>query len=218
VEGAEEKHLARFQSHQDAIQARNGPAEEARRILEAALRKMNFPDLRILVAQTIDLEDDRIVDALVKLRAEEMQLDLAMSDQNDLPKRRSHDLEKIEALRKEYKRANYASHSLLLDRSVLEDVLSGLGLQTVDLQSALNRVRKTIRRADTGRRRPYHSSRRSRRRQRDTAYGVEDVAGTVAWELAKVVIRGGTRGRGSGIKIKDRDRSDGGGFKTGGRF
>jgi len=87
VEGAEERHLARSKSHQDAIEARTGPAEEARKILATALRKMNFPDLRIMVAQTVELEDDRIVDRLVKLRAEEMQLDLAISDGNGLPNR-----------------------------------------------------------------------------------------------------------------------------------
>ena len=223
VESAEEKHLTRSKSHQDAVEARTGPAEEAHKLLATALRKMNFPDLRIMVAQTVELEDDRIVDRLVKLRAEEIQLDLAISDRNRLPNRRSRDLKIAESLRKEYKRANYASHNLLLDRAVLEDVLSDLKSQVIDLRAGLKRVRKTIRRADDGRRRPYQSSRgrRSRRRQRDTAYGFEDVAGTVAWELAKVVIRGGGSVLGGDVDLDDfgdgGDRDDGG-FKTGGRF
>ena len=87
---------------------------------------MSFPDLRVLVAQTVELEDDEIVDELVRLRAEEMQLDLEMTDQTTLPDRRRRDLKQIEALRKGYKRASYASDNLVIDQSVLEDVISDL--------------------------------------------------------------------------------------------
>lgn len=235
IETAEELHLARSESHTSALSAKTGPAEKARKVLAGALHKMSFPDLRVLVAQTVELEDDEIVDELVKLRAEEIQLDLEMTDQNQLPQRRGRDLKQIEALRRGYKRASYASGSIFIDQSVLEDVMSDLHSNTLDLKKALKRIRKTIRRGDrggrgggyggggvggyggSGRRSRHKSYRRSRRHRRyDTAYGWEDVAATVVVELAKAAMGGD----GDGINLDDfgGGSDSGGGYKTGGRF
>lgn len=232
IETAEEAHLARSESHTSALNEKTGPAEKARQVLATALHKMSFPDLRVLVAQTVELEDDEIVDELVKLRAEEMQLDLEMTDQNRLPKRRRRDLKQVEALRKGYKRASYASHSILIDQSVLEDVVSDLRSDTLNLEKALKRIRKTIKRADRddrdggygGSRRRSHSrsKKRSRRHRRyDTAYGLEDVAAVVVSELARAALRGGGSYGGSRSRRGGASRRRGGskgGFKTGGRF
>lgn len=231
IEAAEEAHLARTESHTRALRADTGPAEKARRVLADALRKMSFPDLRILVAQTVELEDDELVDTLVRLRAEEMQLDLEITDQTTLPDRRRRDLKQVEALRKGYKRASYASGNILIDQSVLEDVISDLHSDTLNLDKALKRVRKTIRRrrddhdGDGGggyggrRHRSYKRSRRHRRH--DTAYGWEDLAATVVIELAKGALKsgGGYKGssRRSGRSGGGRSRG-GGGFKTRDRF
>ena len=227
IETAEEAHLKRSESHTSALHAKTGPAEKARQVLAGALHKMSFPDLRVLVAQTVELEDDEIVDELVKLRAEEMQLDLEMTDQDQLPQRRGRDLKQIEALRKGYKRASYASGNILIDQSVLEDVISDLRSNTLDLDKALKRIRKTIKRRDRGGhgggggygggkyKSRHRSGRRSRRHSRyDTAYGWEDVAATVVFELAKAAMTGD--GGGDGIDFGG--GSDGGGYKTGGRF
>lgn len=238
IEAAEEAHLVRSEDHTKALQAETGPAEQARQVLAGALRQMSFPDLRVLVAQTVELEDDEIVDDLVKLRAEEMQLDLEMTDQNTLPKRRGRDLKQIEALRKGYKRASYASGHLLIDQSVLEDVISDLNSGTLNLEKALKRIRKTIKRSNSrsgggpggGRHRSRHRSRRRSRGYRgyDTAYGFEDVAATVVIELTKAAMRGGGRrgggsggfggGSSGGGSSGGGSGKSGGGYKTGGRF
>lgn len=234
IEAAEAAHLARSATHTSALQAKTGPAEEARQVLAEALHRMSFPDLRVLVSQTIESEDDEIVDGLVRLRAEEMQLDLEMTDQTTLPQRRSRELEQIEALRNGYKRASYASHSLLIDPSVLEDVLIGLRADDLSLEQALSRVRKTIKRADQGGGGAGPSMRRSgdrsrRYRRDDTAYGFEDIAAQVAIELAKAAIRHGGRSKGFDIDLGGSRRGGGkpktgsgrsgrGGYKTGGRF
>lgn len=234
IEAAETVHLVRSNAHTQAQQAETGPAEEARQILAEALRKMTFPDLRVLVAQTVESEDDEIVDKLVKLRAEEMQLDLEMTDHSLLPDRRSRDLERVEALRRGYKRASYASNRLMLDRSVLEDVLSDIRSTDLETDRALGRMRKTMKHNDgvdprqegTSRRRSGRPSRRYRRD--DTGYGLEDVAVTVALELARAAIRSGGRSAGIDIDLGGFGRGPKGGgggsggksegYKTGGRF
>ncbi len=232
IEAAEETHLARTKNHTRALQADTGPAEQARRVLAEALRQMSFPDLRVLVAQTVELEDDEIVDELVRLRAEEMQLDLEMTDQTMLPERRRRELQQIESLRKGYKCASYASGNILIDQSILEDVISDLHSDTLHLDKALKRIRKTIRRAGNDRDgrggsggyggKRYRASKRHRRHRRyDTAYGWEDIAATVVVELAKGALNSGGGYRGSshrrGKPGSGRSRG-GGGFKTGDRF
>ncbi|MEO1027948.1 MAG: hypothetical protein AAFX02_02710 [Pseudomonadota bacterium] len=229
VEAAEKQHLERAESHQAALSAETGPAEEARTVLAAALRKMSFPDLRTMVAQTVELEDDRIVDELVRLRAEEMQLEIAIKDDTGLPNRRRDDLRDFEALRSMFKRANYASHRIQMDKAVLEDVLSDLKSGKYDPESALKRIRKTVRRSDEddwsggsggGRHHKRYKSRRRRHRYGgwDTPYGnaAGDIGTIVAWELAKAAL-GGKRGGGGGGGI---DLGDIGGddWFTGGGF
>lgn len=238
IETAEEAHLARSESHATALQAETGFAAKARYVLAEALRKMSFPGLRVLVAQTIELEDDEIVDGLVKLRAEEMQLDLEVTDQEALPKRHSRELKRIEHLRKDYKRASYASRSIWVDQTVLEDAIFDVRSENLDLGKALKRVRKTIKRRSKGEqnRRRTRDDRSRHYRRDDTGYGLKDVAATVAIEIAKEVLRSGGRSsgfdidfggqkRGSGRRKgshsrgrSDRGRSSRGGYKTGDRF
>lgn len=233
VEAAEKEHLERAKSHQEALSAEAGPAEEARVVMASALRKMSFPDLRIMVAQTTDLEDDRIVDELVRLRAEEMQLEIAIKDAGRLPGRRREDLEDIERLRSLFKRANYASHYVQIHRPVLEDALGDMRAGGHDPEAALNRIRKTIRRSDDdgdwggGGRGRYHKRYQSRRRRHkygrwDTAYGdiAGDIGTVVVWELAKAALGGGrgTRGGGGGVDLGDLGDLGGDDWFTGGGF
>lgn len=237
VEAAEKEHLDRAESHQEALSADSGPAEEARTVLAAALRKMSFPDLRTMVAQTVELEDDRIVDELVRLRAEEMQLEIAIKDDTRLPDRRRDDLRDIETFRSIFKRADFASYHIEIDRAVLEDVLGDIKSDDYDPETALKRIRKTARRADNdwggggggrGGRGRYHKKYKSRRRRHyggwDTPYrgAAGDIGTIVAWELAKAALggRGGGGGGSGGIDIGGIDLGDIGGddWFTGGGF
>ena len=59
IAAAEEAHRAMAQRHEAALKEEAGPAVEARELLAAELRKASFPDLRVLAAETVELEDDQ---------------------------------------------------------------------------------------------------------------------------------------------------------------
>ncbi|MEO1407149.1 MAG: hypothetical protein AAFV54_11745, partial [Pseudomonadota bacterium] len=104
IEAAELEHLKTVELHDSALENGAGPAQKAQRLLEDGLKSKSFPDLRVLAAETLDLDDDRIVDALVKLRAEEMSLELEAERNFRLPDRRRKDLQTLERLRRRFKR------------------------------------------------------------------------------------------------------------------
>ena len=207
IEQSEAAHLAKARAHQDALQARTGPAEEARQVIEQELRKASFPDLRVLAAQTITLDDDELVDELVKLRAEEMQLDLSALENAALPERRRWELKKLEALRSKFKDAGFDSayitfHTAALDEAV-DDLLGG----DRSVEKVIKRLAKGLKRLDRRRK----GRRRSGRDYGRRSSGFEQVLGDVAWEIAREAMRGS----GGGFDIGDfgggsRRRGDGG--------
>ncbi len=68
IEAAEIHHTAMVERHEAALRQEAGPAREIRQSPEDALRNASFPDLRVLAAETVEPDDDRIVDKLVQLR------------------------------------------------------------------------------------------------------------------------------------------------------
>lgn len=241
IEQSETAHLAKARAHQDALQARTGPAEEARKVIEQELRKASFPDLRVLAAQTITLADDALVDDLVKLRAEEMQIDLSSSENAGLPERRRWELKKLEGLRSRFKQAGFDSAYVGFQASSLDEAIDDLLGGDRGVEKVIKRLAKGLRRLDR------HRGQKSRRRRnsRRRGSGFEQVLGDVAWEIAREAMRGGgsgggldiggfgggsSRRRGSGPKRRSpgRGRSSrrssssgkrgGGGFKTRDKF
>jgi hypothetical protein len=244
IVAAEEAHRAQAQRHEAALKEEAGPAVEARRLLEAELRKASFPDLRVLAAETVELEDDRIVDQLVRLRAEEMSLDLESGQRLIRPGLLREDLARMEALRRQFKEARFDSPYALMSRAAFEQMLGELARDRADVRDVLRRFSRSVKQAE-----PRSHPDFGGRRRRDTI-GLPDIAGGVLGgilgevleEVIEEVGRSGSRsggGSGSGPifpgppKRSSRPpgigggrsfpsggggRKRGGGFKTGGGF
>lgn len=187
IEQSEMAHLAKARAHQDALQARTGPAEEARILIEQELRKASFPDLRVLAAQTVTLDDDELVDRLVKLRAEEMQIELSARENAVLPERRRWELKKLEGLRSKFKKAGFDSAFIAFQEAALDEAVDDLLGGDRSVEKVIKRLAKGLRRLD----RRSGGKRRSRRDYRRRSSGFEQVLGDVAWEIAREAMRGG---------------------------
>jgi len=238
IEQSETAHLAKARAHQDALQARTGPAEEARIVIEQELRKASFPDLRVLAAQTITLDDDELVDQLVKLRAEEMQIELSARENAALPERRRWELKKLEGLRSKFKDAGFDSAYIAFQSAALDEAVDDLLGGDRGVEKVIKRLAKGMKRLDRRR----SGKRRDRRDYRRRSNGFEQVLGDVAWEIAREAMRGSRGGfdigdlgggsrrrRGGGTKRRPPSRSgrrtrssrskrSGGGFRTRDKF
>jgi len=213
IEQSEVAHLAKARAHQDALQARTGPAEEARKVIEQELRKASFPDLRVLAAQTVTMGDDALVDDLVKLRAEEMQIDLSASENANRPERRRWELKKLEDLRSRFKQAGFDSAHIGFQAAALDEAVDDLLGGDRGVEKVIKRLAKGLRRLDRGSRRGARSRRKYSSRR---SSGFEQVLGDVAWEIAREAMRGdggfdvGGLGGGSRRGGSSRRRSYGG--------
>jgi len=243
IAAAEEAHRAMAQRHEAALKEEAGPAVEARELLAAELRKASFPDLRILTAETVELEDDRLVDALVRLRAEEMSLDLEAGKRLVRPGVLREDLARMEALRRQFKEARFDSPYALMSRAAFDEMMSNLMKGDMDVRDTLRGLSRSVRRAEP----QAHPDFGGRSRQ-DTI-GLPDIMGGVIGgilgEVLEEVIKETTRGSGgygsgpifpgppkrssrssssggrsfpSGGGRSGRGGRRGGGFKTGGGF
>lgn len=243
IAAAEEAHRAMAQRHEAALKEEAGPAVEARELLAAELRKASFPDLRVLAAETVELEDDRLVDALVRLRAEEMSLDLEAGKRLVRPGVLREDLARMEALRRQFKEARFDSPYALMSRAAFDEMMSNLMKGDMDVRDTLRGLSRSVRRAEP----QAHPDFGGRSRQ-DTI-GLPDIMGGVIGgilgEVLEEVIKETTRGSGgygsgpifpgppkrssrssssggrsfpSGGGRSGGGRRRGGGFKTGGGF
>lgn len=243
ISAAEEAHRERAIRHEAALKEEAGPAVDARELLAAELRKASFPDLRVLAAETLDTGDDRLVDTLVRLRAEEMSLDLEAGRRLMRPRVLREDLARMEALRRQFKEARFDSPYALMSRAAFDEMMSNLMKGGMDVRDTLRGLSRSVRRAQP----QAHPDFGGRRRQ-DTI-GLPDIVGGmiggVLGEVLEEVIRETTRGSsgyGSGPifpgppKRSSRPSSSGarsfpsgggrsggggrrgGGFKTGGGF
>ena len=225
IEAAETRHFETVAEHEAVLSGGKGPAAEAREILEDALRDASFPDLRLLAAETIELDDDRIVDRLVKLRAEQMSFELDDRDLRRRPTRIKQDLRALETLRSEFKRARYDSPYARFKSSDVDRALSGVLSGQLDVGRALRLLRKGLKQRQPRTPRGFGGQRRN-----DTL-GLPDAVGDVLLEVLKQSSRGGwgsgrarpTKRRSPRIKTGSRSRKSGGrkkggGFKSTGGF
>ncbi|WP_291205162.1 hypothetical protein [Hyphomonas sp.] len=194
IAAAEEAHRAMAQRHEAALKEEAGPAVEARELLAAELRKASFPDLRILTAETVELEDDRLVDALVRLRAEEISLDLEAGKRLVRPGVLREDLARMEALRRQFKEARFDSPYALMSRAAFDEMMSNLMKGDMDVRDTLRGLSRSVRRAEP----QAHPDFGGRSRQ-DTI-GLPDIMGGVIGgilgEVLEEVIKETTRGSG----------------------
>ncbi|MEZ5955219.1 MAG: hypothetical protein R3C13_13055 [Hyphomonas sp.] len=236
IDAAEAEHGEIAARHAAALEEEAGPAREALRLLENGLRKESFQDLRTLAAETIDLRDDRIVDALVKLRTEEMSLELETERLSGLPERLRGDLTKLEDLRRRFKAARLDSAYTVVASAAVDEALSGVVSGRIGSDRAFDYISRAVRRIEPQAEPGFGGTRRSQ------TIGLPPVLGDVIWEIAKEAGRsGGSRGGGisfptsrsgttrrsprinfpsggGGSRGGGGGRRGGGGFKTGGGF
>lgn len=240
LEAAEAEYRETVERHGAALRQEAGPAIEARRLLETELRKASFPDLRLLAAETAEQDDDRIVDKLVRLRSEEMSLELEAGRMTARPAALRDELGRAEALRRQFKQARFDSPYALISKSAFDEVISDLMREKVDVRGALQRLSRSVRQAEA----PTRAHPDFGGQGRSQTIGLPDVLGGVIGgvlgEVLEEVIRETTRGSGgygsgpifpgppkrptrpsrSGGRSfpSGGGRKGGGGFKTGGGF
>ncbi len=221
---AEAKHSGLRRQQERAASGDAGPQEQARRVIEDGLAKASFPDLKVLAAETTTPDDDRIVDALIKLRTEELQMDVNWRNVEALPARRRAGADTLEGVRRRFKEAGLDSPYVMVLRGAFEAALEAYGRGPAPDGDALWRaIKATIQQAPRSDDDYFGGPRRGRN------IGVgEVVAGVIIGEVIKAAVRGnrwgggGWGGGGWGGGGSGGGRSGGGfgggGFKTGGRF
>lgn len=218
---AETRHGDLRQQQVRAASGDAGPQERARRVIEDGLAKASFPDLKVLAAETTTPDDDRIVDALIKLRTEELQMDVNWRNVEALPARRRAGVDTLEGVRRRFKEAGLDSPYVMVLRGAFEAALEAYGKGPAPDGDALWRaIKATIQRAPRSDDDYFGGPRRGR--NIGVGGGVGDVvAGVIIGEVIKAAVRGnrwGGGGWGGGGWGGGGGRSGGGGFKTGGRI
>lgn len=240
---AESRHAELRRQQEQAARGDAGPQEQARRVIEDGLAKASFPDLKVLAAETTTPDDDKLVDVLIKLRTEELQMEVNWRNVEALPARRRVGAETLEQVRKRFRESGLDSPSVLLLRGAFEAAIEAYGKgPSPDGDRLWRAITATVRQA------PMHDdSYFGGRRRRDTIGLPDGVVGGIAGAILNEVIReamrggrgrwgggggwggggrwgggssgGGSRGGGfGGGGFKTGGRIGGGGFKTGGRF
>ncbi|MEM9570678.1 MAG: hypothetical protein AAF996_04375 [Pseudomonadota bacterium] len=220
IVSAETRHTVLAEQHAKTLIGEEGPAKQARRILERGLQNMSIPDLRKLAAETVTLDDDEIVDDLVELRTEEMSLELETERVSDAPTRLGEELGAFEALRRRFKEARFDSDAALIKIALFDDALESLASGRASVSRALKQIHQSVRRKDRRTRNGFGG-----RASRDE-FELYDVIGVIAEEALRHGMGGmgrrrgsfPTRGRGTSRRSSPRRKRGGGGFKTGGGF
>lgn len=220
---AESRHAELRRQQERAASGDAGPQEQARRVIEAGLEKASFPDLKVLAAETTTTDDDRIVEALIKLRTEELQMEVNWRSVEALPARRRAGAETLEQVRRRFKEAGLDSPYVMLLRGAFEAAIEAYGKgPSPDGEALWRAIKATVRQAP----RQDDDYFGGPRRGRDVG---DVVAGVILGEVIKAATRGsrwggggwggggfgggGSRGTGG---WKTGGGSGGGGWKTGG--
>ena len=211
---AEAKHADLRRSQEQAASGDVGPQEQARRVIEQGLEKASFPDLKVLAAETTTTDDDRIVEMLIKLRTEELQMEVNWRNVEAMPTRRRAGVETLEQVRRRFKEAGLDSPYVMLLRAAFEAAIEAYGKgPSPDGEALWRAIKATVRQAP----RQDDDYFGGPRRGRDVG---DVVAGVILGEVIKAATRGsrwGGGGWGSGGGFGGGSSSGGGGWKTGGR-
>ncbi|MFT3723949.1 MAG: hypothetical protein QM773_10210 [Hyphomonadaceae bacterium] len=219
---AEAKHSGLREQQERAASGDAGPQEQARKVIEDGLAKASFPDLKVLAAETTTPDDDRIVDALIKLRTEELQMDVNWRNVEALPARRRAGVDTLEGVRRRFKEAGLDSPYVMVLRGAFEAALEAYGKGPAPDGEALWRaIKATIQQAPRNDDDYFGGPRRGRNIGVGGGGMGDVVAGVIIGEVIKAAVRGsrwGGGGWGGGGWGGGGGSSGGGGFKTGGRI
>lgn len=228
---AEAKHSALRIEQEKAASGDTGPQEQARKVIEEGLVKASFPDLKVLAAETTTLDDDRIVEALVKLRTEELQMEVNWRSVEAMPARRRAGADALELVRRRFKEAGLDSPYVMVLRGAFEAALEAYGKgPSPDGEGLWRAIKATVKQAP----RQDDDYFGGPRRGRNVGGAGEVIAGVILGEVIKAATRGsrwgggggggwgggsgGSSGGSSGGGFRTRGSFGGGGFKTKGRF
>lgn len=217
-----------------------GPARRAVELIEDGLEQAPFPDLRVLASQTVGLEDDRLVETLIKLRTEQLSMEVGAASLHSLPEMRKDIVGELEDVRRRFKKAGLDSPYVAFSGPAFEAALSVYGVQEPDGPRLWRAISATIRRA------PQEDDRYFGGSARRGSISIPAVAEVILEEVVREAVRHGTRrsgwsgggpwggsggGSGGGSSGRSGSRSSGrsgggsrgggrrgGGFKTGGGF
>ena len=223
---AEARHADLRRQQEQAASGDAGPQEKARRVLEEGLAQASFPDLKVLAAETTTTDDDRVVEALIKLRTEELQMEVNWRGVEALPARRRAGAETLEQVRRRFKEAGLDSPYVMLLRPAFEAAIEAYGKgPSPDGEALWRAIKATVRQAPRSDDDYFGGPRRGRN------VGGDVIAGVILGEVIKAATRGSRWGGGGwggggfggggsrgGGGFKTGGRMGGGGFKTGGRF
>jgi hypothetical protein len=211
---AESRHADLRIAQEKAASGDAGPQEQARRVIEEGLARASFPNLKVLAAETTTPDDDRIVDALIKLRTEELQMEVNWRNVEALPARRRAGAETLEHVRRRFKEAGLDGSHVLVLRGAFEAALEAYGKgPSPDGDKLWKAITATIRQAPRQDDDYFGGHRRGR------SVGIPGVVtGVVLGEVLRGLGRGGRWGGGGGGGGSSGGGRGGGGFKTGGRF
>lgn len=219
IEAAEATYRRLADAQARALNEQDGPIVRARSIIEDSLKEASLPSLRVMAAETISLEDDHLVDALVQLRAEEAGAAAEARAATRRADRQREGLTAAEDLRRRIKKADLDSPYIVFRQGLISDILGRVETGSFSPSEAFNQLRRAARRSG-----PKTDGFGGRRRTR--TMGVPDVLGDIMWEVAREAMRHGSgsgwggysapRRRRTSVRMPRSSRS--GGFKTGGGF
>jgi hypothetical protein len=195
----------------------SGPQDEARRLIEDSLVKASFPELKVLAAETTTLDDDKVVDTLVRLRTEELQMEINWRNVEAQPARRSSSVDVLEQVRRRFKQAGLDSAYVAIQKGAFGAALLAYGGANPDGEALWRAIVSLVRQAPGPDDTYFGGPRRGR------SIGVSAVEGMVIGAVLGQVLGGGRHwggggggwggGGGGGF-----GGGGGGGFSTGGRF
>lgn len=144
LSNAEERHQVLSAEHAEAAAGRKGPLEEARMVVARALSKRSVPDLKILAAETIERDDDRLVDELISLKRERMELEESRSAVRHALDRHKNVLSELEDIRRRFKRAKYDSpYSEFSGRDLVGSLVAELIAGALGADDVWRRLRRS---------------------------------------------------------------------------
>jgi hypothetical protein len=192
----------------------SGPQDDARRLIEDSLVKASFPELKVLAAETTTLDDDRIVDTLVRLRTEELQMEINWRNVEAQPTRRASSVDVLEQTRQRFKQAGLDSAYVAIGKGAFGAALLAYGGANPDGEALWRAIVASVRQAPGPDDTYFGGPRRGR------SIGMSPVEGMIVGAVLGQVLGGGRHwgGGGGGWGGGGGFGGGGGGFSTGGRF
>ena len=167
----------------------------------------------MLAAETTTLDDDRIVDTLVRLRTEELQMEINWRNVEAQPTRRASSVDVLEQTRQRFKQAGLDSAYVAINRGAFGAAVLAYGGANPDGEALWRAIVASVKQAPGPDDTYFGGPRRGR------SIGLSPVEGMVVGAVLGQVLGGGRHWGGGGWGGGGWfGGGGGGGFTTGGQF